>query len=490
MARAKKANQTASPPSTQMRRFDEANVARLGLISIQERIPADFTHWNLSFEMDGRMAKLSCVAPSEHGGVPHGLDNDVSMALMTLFMEAGCPEDGTFVTTAHNLLRYAGFDNNGHYYKVLRDSLERLYAATYTASEAWRDHERKLWVTVKFRYIDRLEYTSESDRLNFDGRSILNITLPKEVVRSVRSRYVKPLDLAFLTTLERPHTRALYRLLDAQRYSPEDPNKWVVSYNANLVEWGRACKLVDLKPARVRRALEGAHQELLERGYLKTIEYDGRGEKQNITYVFGEVQGVEVDAHLLERLNQHGVTLPVGRKLVQEFGVERVEERFTRFEAMLRAGYAPRSRGAVLVDVVRDDTGKYTDTDGNLLFEEARGLPTPSAKVPRKTAPKIKEKPVLDVEIPMENSSVNPETSHSESTLEEQANRALSTLQVLFGKRLTTLTYARIRSAIEHGQLEGGQLVKNATKAAMELRLEDMATQLVGSLELEQTIVR
>ena len=473
-----------------MRRFDEANVARLGLISIQERIPADFTHWNLSFEMDGRMAKLSCVAPSEHGGVPHGLDNDVSMALMTLFMEAGCPEDGTFVTTAHNLLRYAGFDNNGHYYKVLRDSLERLYAATYTASEAWRDHERKLWVTVKFRYIDRLEYTSESDRLNFDGRSILNITLPKEVVRSVRSRYIKPLDFAFLTTLERPHTRALYRLLDAQRYSPEDPNKWVVSYNANLVEWGRACKLVDLKPARVRRALEGAHQELLERGYLKSIEYDGRGEKQNITYVFGEVQGVEVDAHLLERLNQHGVTLPVGRKLVHEFGVERVEERFTRFEAMLRAGYSPRSRGAVLVDVVRDETGKYTDTEGNLLFEEARGLPTPSAKAPRKTTPKTKEKPVLDLETPDESSSVNSDLNPTKSTLEEQANRALSTLQVLFGKRLTTLTYARIRSAIEHGQLEGGQLVKNATKAAMELRLEDMATQLMGSLELEQTIVR
>ncbi|MBC7647220.1 MAG: hypothetical protein H7095_08905 [Pseudopedobacter sp.] len=167
-----------------------------------------------------------------------------------------------------------------------------------------------------------------------------------------------------------------------------------------------------------------------------------------------------------------------------------MEERFTRFEAMLRAGYSPRSRGAVLVDVVRDETGKYTDTEGNLLFEEARGLPTPGAKAPRKTTQKTKEKPVLDLETPDESSSVNSDLNPPKSTLEEQANRALSTLQVLFGKRLTTLTYARIRSAIEHGQLEGGQLVKNATKAAMGLRLEDMATQLMGSLELEQTIVR
>lgn len=77
--------------SNEIRRFDEANVARLGLISIQERIPPDFTSWTIDFAVDGRQARLSCVAVAEHGGVPHGLDNDVSLALITLYQEAGSP---------------------------------------------------------------------------------------------------------------------------------------------------------------------------------------------------------------------------------------------------------------------------------------------------------------------------------------------------------------------------------------------------------------
>lgn len=48
-----------------MQRLTEANVARLGLISIQERIPSDFTRWEVEFEVDGRLGQLSCFSPSE-----------------------------------------------------------------------------------------------------------------------------------------------------------------------------------------------------------------------------------------------------------------------------------------------------------------------------------------------------------------------------------------------------------------------------------------
>jgi len=94
--------------SSEIRHFDEANVARLGLISIQERIPPDFTSWIIDFNIDGRQARLSCVAVAEHGGVPHGLDNDVSLALITLYQEAGNPEDGTIVATAYRILSLIG----------------------------------------------------------------------------------------------------------------------------------------------------------------------------------------------------------------------------------------------------------------------------------------------------------------------------------------------------------------------------------------------
>ncbi|MCV4626643.1 replication initiator protein A, partial [Escherichia coli] len=82
--------------------------------------------------------RLSCVAVAEHGGVPHGLDNDVSLALISLYQEAGSPEDGTIVTTAYRILSIIGWDTSGHYYRALKESLDRLTTATFTASEAWR----------------------------------------------------------------------------------------------------------------------------------------------------------------------------------------------------------------------------------------------------------------------------------------------------------------------------------------------------------------
>ncbi|MFD1732909.1 hypothetical protein ACFSC4_20220 [Deinococcus malanensis] len=34
---------------------------------MQERIPDDYTSWEVAFEVDGQPALLSCIAPSEFG---------------------------------------------------------------------------------------------------------------------------------------------------------------------------------------------------------------------------------------------------------------------------------------------------------------------------------------------------------------------------------------------------------------------------------------
>lgn len=137
--------------SSELKRFDEANVGRLGLISIQERISGEYASWKVEFEVDGRPAKLTCDALPKYGGVPHGLDNDISAALIDLYIESGSPEDGVLRTTAHRILRRAGLDSSGRYYQTLQQSLYRLRTATYSASEAWYDLRRR-WTTVTFNY--------------------------------------------------------------------------------------------------------------------------------------------------------------------------------------------------------------------------------------------------------------------------------------------------------------------------------------------------
>jgi plasmid replication initiation protein len=271
----------------QPKHFDEANVARLGLISIQERIPEGYASWEEEFEFLGKPVKLACYASEKVGGVPHGLDNEVSLALLALYFNAGAPEDGTFTTTPYQILKLMGLDTSGYYYQALKESLMRLTTATYVLSEAWRSGGR--WQSVTFRYIEKLEYTSSPEG-RLDRASVLRVTLAKEIVRSLKQNYVKPIDIEFMASLRRPLSRALYRLLDAQRFSPENPTP-LARFEVNLMEWAAACKIVHKRPDKVRRTLAPAHEELIARRYLQSVEYVGRGQNQTIVYVFGEEAG-------------------------------------------------------------------------------------------------------------------------------------------------------------------------------------------------------
>lgn len=452
----------ATPESTELKRYDEANVARLGLISIQERVPVGHNTWAIEFVVDGRPARLSCDALPRHGGVPHGLDNDISLALITLYLEAGSPDNGTFDTSAYQVLKVTGLDTSGYYYKALKESLDRLSTATYTASEAWRAGGR--WTTVRFRYIERLEYTSDNDRLNLSGGSVLRLTLAQEIVKSVRAQYIKPLNLQFLASLERPLTRALYRLLDAQRYQPDAEHDPATTYHVNIIEWADACKIVDKKPAKIRRTLEGAHAELIERGYLRRVDYDGRGEKQSVRYEFTRQTTLKVaDPELVGKLVRHGVAPGVARKLVDEYGQARITERITKFDAIVASGYQARSKAALLVDIIRDDQEKYADPQGFVSQDRRAELEVQRAEQTRGLEAKIAEE------------DQQRERAWRQLPLEDQAEEALKTVSALFGRRLSTSTLAALRSAIVNGELDAADLVKRTTQAAMNMQLQDLS---------------
>ncbi len=452
----------------EIRRFDEANVARLGLISIQERIPADYTSWTIELNLDGRRAKLSCVAVAEHGGVPHGLDNDVSLALITLYQEAGSPEDGAVVTSAYRILSVIGWDTSGHYYAALRDSLDRLTAATFTASEAWRTGSK--WSTVKFRFIDGLEYTSESDKLNLGGSSVLRIKLAKVITDSIRGKHIKPLDLEFLTSLDRPQTRALYRLLDAQRHAVEGQE--VAQFRTNIVEWAEACKIMDKTPTRVRRTLEGAHAELVERGYLAAVDYQGRGPSQEVIYTFARQPAIPEEAiEVATRLLRYKVARQMAHTLLSSLGVARVRERLEKFEAMLTAGYAPRNQAGFLVDVIRDEEGKYADPEG--FVSASRRKETEAARRKRLEAQaKLEERKQQEAEAEWDSLDAKGRT-----------NKALRMLSVLFGKRLPTRYYSGLADAFERGLLSPRELTEAAIKARAEMALEHFAQDLMRRLD-------
>ena len=422
-------------------------MARLGLISIQERIPEGYASWEEEFEFLGKPVKLACYASEKVGGVPHGLDNEVSLALIALYFNAGAPEDGAFTTTPYQILKLMGLDTSGYYYQALKESLMRLTTATYVLSEAWRSNGR--WQSVTFRYIEKLEYTSSAAG-RLDRASVLRITLAKEIVRSLKQNYVKPIDIEFMASLKRPLSRALYRLLDAQRFSPENPSP-LARFEVNLMEWAAACKIVHKRPDKVRRTLEPAHRELMERRYLESVEYLGRGQNQSIVYVFGEEAGGVPDTEAVELLMAEGLSFTSAYSLARRYPLERIRDRLERFRAILASGYRPKNRLGFLVDVIRDEGGKY-----------ARALPAGRTAKHQALAEKEARRPEEEAE-----------REWQSFPREAQIRRALQVVHLILRSRVSIGEVEELARRMEQGSLNPKALLDELKTAAAEGRLED-----------------
>ncbi len=444
-------------------------MGRLGLISIQERVPDSFTSWTVDFHVEGRPARLSCDAIPKYGGVPHGLDGDISTALIDLYVEDGCPEDGTLHTTAYQILKRAGLHDSGRYYQNLRQTLFRLRTSTYTASEAWRDHRRGNWTTVTFNYLEALEFTSGDEDLGLSRSSTLKIRLASPITKSIRAQYTKPLDLEFLTSLDRPLTRALYRLLDARRYPPEDPREPLASFTVNLIDWAEACKIVDRRSNKIRSTLQGAHEELMERQYLSAVEYEGRGQKQELTYRFADLADQEEstlpDSPLIMELEEYRVSGAVARRLIEEYGEKHVQERLSKFIRLLANGFKARNRSALLVDIVRDSDDKYSEPDA------------PKEKPKKKSSALPSNIPTL------------VEATDEPQPLEAQVEAALKTLQFLLRERLSVSEYALLRMGMIVSQPDPQEVTRLASRAKVEGSLDAFTADLLqhlGYLQMAQ----
>ncbi|ADY27169.1 Replication initiator protein A (plasmid) [Deinococcus proteolyticus MRP] len=475
LSRSGKLKAVPPTPPAQLDRFDEANSARLGLICVQERIPDDYTRWDIEFMVDERPARLTCISPGEYGGVPHGLDGDFATILNVMYLEQGAPESGIVHTTAYQLLQRAGFPDSGQYYQSLQESLDRLKAATYTASESWRDHKRQRWTTVKFNIIERITAETQ-DGLGFGSGTTLKIQLARPVVESIREKYLKPLDMSFVLSLKRSLTRSLYRVLDAHRYQPGAEMQAAAEFRINLQQWARECKLRETVPARIKRNLESAHKELLERGYLSSVDYEGARGETVIIYRFGDLPTstpapepvIEVvpDAPVTDALRRYGVAPTVARKLVSEYGEALVTQKLEKFEAMIKSGYQARKKSALLVDVIRDISGKYADPEGYQAEPKRAEASLQAASIAKR----------IEAEEAQLNRQLEKEFLGLDKS--EQAARALNQVRMFIGREVSEKSLKALLKSMHEGEVEPYEIYRTVIRAASELRLGDFAHEI------------
>jgi plasmid replication initiation protein len=227
--------------------------------------------WNTVLTKEGnRLEQYWKITAHRDFGLPGPLDQDVFVAVMTVVSRrGGIPLDGRVSFTLYEVLEILGKTHAGKNYDDLRESLDRLSETSIYAENAFyskededfRSHRFRIW-SVHFSRKKRKGRASEHHTLRFDDI----------LVRSYNSSYLKSLDSDFYYGLRRPLARSLYKLIDVKR-------KDTLSWSAELEGLRQLLSMPESYkyPSAIKRQLDPAHRELVERGFLTRADFEERG---------------------------------------------------------------------------------------------------------------------------------------------------------------------------------------------------------------------
>lgn len=457
-------SETSDRSDSQILRHDELNLASLNLISAQDDV-GDQTRWDEDYALRGRIVRVECRA-GDGLVIPHGLDNDINLALLDLYVEQGMPESGVIIIGAGDLLRRAGLARNGQNYTRLDESIDRLYHTNYTIRSGWRDHPHSRWVNADFRLIASRIYTSRAAKGSFDERTLLRIELSSLIVDSMRSQYTKPLDFAFMQSLSRPRTRVVFRTLDALRYDAERPDTVVDSFEVNLMDWARHLRYTTDRPDLIRRALKPVHDELVRRGYLREVTFTGRGARQQLRYVYAPAF-VPVSPAALDALRRHGVVDGVARDLIRTYGSGKVLSYVGQFEGLVRSNAlsVKKTPAHALVHLIKHNDQYPNPAVGKppvvgALPPTGRAAPKRAAPLQSDDAPALKD---LLVGTPAE---------HHGDLVAKQ-------LTLLYRKKIPEHVLKSVKRRVDEGRLDAHDMLSDAYSSLASLQGDDFVSRLV-----------
>lgn len=449
----------------------ELNISRLNLISIQERVPDDYNAWRIENPF-GLKGHITCTIFDGYGGVPHGLDADIVNALLDLFTEAGSPSDGVIYVTPYQILSKANLDLSGRYYENLRESIIRLTQATYTIDNHWMDYDERKYTTATFRFITEHDITSiEQGHIN--EKAVLKIVLAQKIIQSMLANYTKPVNSVLLNGLKRSIPRSLYRLLDARRRNPERPDELALDFEIKLTDWARECKLIETETsAHIKKLLASAHTQLIEKSYLKSVTYSGRGANTMIRYEFhrSEVIDGSDTAPIIKELKE-AFGLPEGSSivLINAYGIAQVNERIELAREVLRSGnWRPKSMPAFITDVIKNGTEKYQGKLGSTpLALPGMERPEYTLATPSRTATK-------------QDTDVHQEFEKTLSAMDRDAliESLLKAMHVSMRRHFDTQHFSLLRSALERGRMDPADLSARHSHAMSNGMKDEFAVQL------------
>lgn len=333
---------------------------------------------------DGRQMKIT-LRGMDGIGVPRGSDNDLLVTLINMYIEAGCPEDGTIVTTAYELLKASNSAVGGANYSNLDAALRRLHTANFELSNAWFEApKRSVMKATSFSVISSYERTYLGDEktqqaaLSSDAKLV--ITLNEKITQSIQAGYYKPLDMRFYYSLNENAARALYRHLDSQLDAirlekKEGPYEFV----GDLLEIAATLGLTSDRVDVLRRSVMRMVDELIEKKYLSGADYIGKGKKLRVVFHFAQRQDA-VDPELLMTLVNYGVSMGAATKQLRRLGSDLVRDVLNRFTEVSPASV--KDQGSYLARMLMNTTPETLPMKELTAAKKTAKTPSAAAEQP------------------------------------------------------------------------------------------------------------
>jgi hypothetical protein len=263
------------------------------------------------------------VMPSGEYGMPGPVDQDVYLAVLQLLQQrGGMPEDGELSFSLYELRKILGWsDDSGGAYKEIRDALLRIATTSMQSRNAFYSAEERRRIVDTFNIWSVHFAEHEVKGQTVRERHVLKFH--PIFIRNYMAQYLKGIDSDFYWSLRSPVSKRLYRLVDLQRAGG-------LSWETDLFGVRDQIPLDYNYPSQIKRALQKAHDELLQRDFLSGVEYEGKTE---VTYKVSrefarrqkarELSGDPKEIFAIERLIRERIDGDTARELVVTHGPER-----------------------------------------------------------------------------------------------------------------------------------------------------------------------
>ena len=166
--------------------IDERNFAELPIILGQKIIPNDLRLLERRI-LTSNGQTIIMVLKGQDRGLPHGLDNDIWLAIQQLYREQGSPPNGRVTFTAYGLLSKVGLDSSGQYYDNLIGSLARLSETTCQITSGYYSVASDREVAVNFTPLSAVVRTYS--RQGTEERAQFEVTINQFTTASIIGNY-------------------------------------------------------------------------------------------------------------------------------------------------------------------------------------------------------------------------------------------------------------------------------------------------------------